>query len=299
MISNADAGTADVEALEAALKILRGSYSVDVQATGKPGELDSVLQRAASRRIVVAGGDGSLHEVVSALHRRRELDTAVLGLLPMGTGNDFARSLDLPLDTAEAARVVVSGKVRRLDLVVDELGDVVVNNVHVGAGAEASKRGAGIKERLGAIGVGRFNLGQLGYPIGAVLSAFDDPSVHLHVEVDREVVTDVDDPVLMVSIGNGADIGGGTSVTPEADPADGKVDVMISHAVGPLAKVGYALHLRHGEHHRRGDVQYLRGSEVTISGGEFWISADGEITGPERQRSWHVEPAAYSFILPR
>ncbi|HET7430336.1 MAG TPA: YegS/Rv2252/BmrU family lipid kinase [Nocardioides sp.] len=298
VITNADAGTADDEALDQALEILRATCSVEVQATSKPGELDGVLQRAGSRRIVVAGGDGSLHAVVSALHRRHELEHAVVGLLPMGTGNDFARSLEIPLEIEDAARVVVSGEVRRMDLVVDELGDVVVNNVHVGAGAEASKRGAGIKEKLGSIGVGKANLGKLGYPIGALMSAFDDPSVHLHVEVDGRVVTDVDHPVLMVSIGNGANVGGGTELTPEADPEDGRVDVMISHAVGPVAKVGYALHLRRGEHHHRADVQYLRGSQVTIAGDEFWISADGEISGPERQRSWHVEPGAYSFILP-
>ncbi len=299
VITNDDAGTAGDEALQTALAILRERCSVDVQATSQPGELDGVLQRAGSRRIVVAGGDGSLHAVVSALYRRHELEHAVVGLLPMGTGNDFARSLEIPLDIEKAAHVVLSGEVRPMDLIVDELGEVVVNNVHVGAGAEASRRGAGIKERLGSIGVGRVNLGKLGYPIGAVLSAFDEPSVHLHVELDGRVVTDVDNPVLMVSIGNGANVGGGTLLTPEADPADGQVDVMISHAVGTRAKLGYVLHLRRGEHHRRDDVQYLRGSRVTISGDAFWISADGEVSGPERQRSWHVEPAAYSFVLPR
>jgi YegS/Rv2252/BmrU family lipid kinase len=298
VITNADAGTADEEALEAALRILRESCSVEVQATSKPGELDGVLQRAGSRRIVVAGGDGSLHAVVSALHRRHDLDDAVVGLIPMGTGNDFARSLEIPLDVEEAATVVVDGSVRRMDLIVDELGEVVVNNVHVGAGAEASRRGAGIKEKLGSIGVGQVNLGKLGYPIGAAMSAFHPPSVHMHVEVDGDVVTDVDQPVLMVSIGNGAHVGGGTELTPEADPRDGKVDVMISHAVGLVGKVGYALHLRRGEHHHRDDVQYFRATQVALSGDEFWISADGEISGPERQRTWHVEPGAYSFILP-
>jgi YegS/Rv2252/BmrU family lipid kinase len=299
VITNADAGTADDEALRRALEILRERASVEVQATSQPGELDGVLQRAGSRRIVVAGGDGSLHAVVSALYRRHDLADAVVGLLPMGTGNDFARTLGIPLDPEEAALVIASGEVRRMDLIVDELGEVVVNNVHVGAGAAASRRGAGIKEKLGAIGVGKVNLGRLGYPIGAVMSVFDEPSVHVHVELDGKVVTDVDRPVLMVSIGNGANVGGGTLLTPEADPEDGQVDVMISHAVGVTAKLGYALHLRRGEHHRRDDVQYLRGSQVAISGDAFWISADGEISGPERTRSWHVEPAAYSFIVPR
>jgi diacylglycerol kinase (ATP) len=299
VITNADAGTADDESLHTALEILRGQASVEVQTTSQPGELDGVLQRAGSRRIIVAGGDGSLHAVIAALYRRHELDHAVVGLLPMGTGNDFARSLGIPLDPEEAALVIASGEVHPMDLIVDELGEVVVNNVHVGAGAAASRRGAGIKKKLGAIGIGKVNLGRLGYPIGAVLSALDEPSVHVHVDVDGQVVTDVDRPVLQVSIGNGAHVGGGTPLTPEADPADGEVDVMISHAVGPTAKLGYALHLRRGEHHRRHDVQYLRGSQVTISGDAFWISADGEISGPERQRSWHVEPSAYSFILPR
>jgi diacylglycerol kinase (ATP) len=299
VITNADAGTADDEVLDRALEILRERASVEVQATSQPGELDGVLQRAGSRRIVVAGGDGSLHAVISALHRRHELDHAVVGLLPMGTGNDFARSLGIPLDPEEAALVIVSGEVRRMDLIVDELGEVVVNNVHIGAGAAASRRGAGIKEKLGSVGVGRVNLGKIGYPIGAVMSAFDEPSLHVHVQLDGEVVTDVDRPVLMLSIGNGANVGGGTELTPEADPKDGQVDVMISHAVGTAAKLGYALRLRRGEHLRRDDVQYLRGSQVTISGDAFWISADGEVSGPERHRSWHVEPAAYSFILAR
>lgn len=298
VITNDDAGTADDEELQKALAILRESCSVEVQSTSRPGELDGVLQRAASRRIVVAGGDGSLHAVISALYRRHDLEHAVVGLLPMGTGNDFARTLEIPLDLEEAARVVVEGATRPMDLIVDELGEVVVNNVHVGAGAQASRRGARWKDRLHRLGVGKANLGKLGYPIGAVQAAFEPPSVHLHVEVDGEVVTDLDRPVLMVAIGNGASVGGGTELVPEADPEDGRVDVMVSHATGAWAKLAYAVRLSRGEHHRHGDVQYLRGSQVVVSGDSFWISADGEISGPERHRSWRVEPGAYSFILP-
>lgn len=298
MITNTDAGTADDEALERALGVLRGRASVEVARTSKPGELDGVLHRSGSRRIVVAGGDGSLHAVVAALHRRQELKDTVLGLLPLGTGNDFARGTGIPLDVEDAARVVLRDKPRPMDLVVDEVGEVVVNSVHLGAGAVASEKGSAWKERLGSLGVGRVNLGRLGYPIGALMTAIDPPTVRLRVEVDGEAVCDVDEPLLMVAIGNGSTVGGGAELTPGATPTDGVVDVMISRSTGPLARVLYGLRVGFATHHRRSDVTYVRGCQVSISGGPFWCSADGEVYGPERQRTWHVEPEAYHLLLP-
>jgi diacylglycerol kinase (ATP) len=299
VITNSGAGTADEESLDLALGVLREQTSVEVQATGDPGELDGVLHRAGSRRLVVAGGDGSLHAVIAALHRRNELAGRVLGLLPLGTGNDFARTLEIPLDIEEAARVILEGTPTPMDLIVDEVGQVVVNNVHVGAGAQASRRGHRWKERLGSVGFGKVNVGKLGYPIGAAITAWRPPIIRLRVEVDGEVVNDLDRPVLMVSVGNGASVGGGTELTPEADPGDGAVDVMISRAVGRVSRVLYAARLGMGRHHESDDVLYLRGRSVSIGGARFYCSADGEIYGPERHRTWRVEPAAYSMVLPR
>jgi diacylglycerol kinase (ATP) len=298
VITNSEAGTADREALDVALEVLRAAGSVEVAETSNPGELDGVLHRAGSRRIVVAGGDGSLHAVVAALHRRNDLADAALALIPLGTGNDFARATGVPLDPHDAAQLVVSGSVRRVDLIVDELGGVVVNNVHVGAGAQASRRGARWKGRLGSVGVGRANLGRLGYPIGAALSSFMPPNVRLRVEVDGVVVNDFDHPTLMGSIGNGTSVGGGAELTPHADPEDGKVDVMVSRAVGPVSRFTYAAHLARKRHHERDDVLYLRGGQVSITGEEWYAAADGEIYGPERSRTWRVVPAAYSMTLP-
>lgn len=298
VITNAGAGTSDEENLATALAVLREEASVEVARTSNPGELDGVLHRAGGRTVVVAGGDGSMHAVVTALHKRRELSGATLALLPMGTGNDFARGNDIPLDIAEAARLVLTGEPRPVDLLLDETGNVVVNNVHVGVGAQASRKGAKWKGRLGSIGVGKVNLGKLGYPIGAALSAFHPPSWRLRVELDGEVVNDVDRPVLMVAIGNGANVGGGTELNPDADTEDGRLDVMISRAVRPTAKVGYVVGLSRGRHDERDDVVTLRGRSVKVSGDEFWLSADGEISGPERSRSWRLESGAYRMILP-
>ena len=65
-----------------------------------------------------------------------------------------------------------------------------------------------------------------------------------------------------------------------------------------MAKFGYVVHLRKGEHEERDDVVSLRGRSVQVSGDEFWLSADGEISGPERSRSWRLEPGAYTMLLP-
>ncbi len=298
VITNRDAGPDDEESLQTALRVLRTHTSVEVQATSDPGELNSALHRAGSRRVVVAGGDGSLHAVVTTLYRRNDLKSAVLGILPLGTGNDFARANDIPLDIEGAARTLVEGVVRPMDLIVDEVGEIVVNNVHAGAGAQASRRGAKWKERLHRVGIGKVNLGKLGYPIGAISAAVRPPYVRVRVEVDGEVVVDLDQPILMVAVGNGPKVGGGTELTPHADPGDGVVDVMVSRAIGPVARLGYGAKLVVGRHPERDDVAYLRGSTVTVSGEEFWCSADGEIYGPERHRSWRVEPAAYSLVVP-
>lgn len=298
VITNAAAGTSDEETLELALSVLRREASVEVAQTSNPGELDGVLHRAGSRRIVVAGGDGSLHAVVNALHRRNELGRHVLGLLPLGTGNDFARGAGIPLDVEEAARAFLTGTPQPVDLVVDEVGQVVVNSVHVGAGAQASRRGARWKKRLGSVGVGKVNLGKLGYPVGAALAAVDPPHLRLHVEVDGETVAGLDKPVLMVAVGVGRSVGGGAELTPEAEVGDGLVDVMVSFATGPLAKAGYVLDLVRRRHPDREDVLYRRASVVHVSGEPFWCSADGELSGPERQRTWRVEPAAYRMVLP-
>ena len=299
VITNRGAGTSDEESLAAALKVLREHTSVEVHATGDPGELDGVLHRAGSRRIVVAGGDGSLHAVIACLYKRHDLGRNIIGLLPLGTGNDFARGVGLPLDIEDAAHVLLDGTPTPMDLIVDEVGQVVVNNVHVGAGAQASRRATRWKERLGSVGVGKANLGKLGYPIGAAITAWKPPVLRLRVEVDGKVVNDLDRQVLQVAVGNGSSVGGGTELTPDADPGDGRLDVMVSRATGPAARLMYAVRLGFATHQERDDVDQHRATTVSVTGEQFWCSADGEIYGPERHRTWRIEPAAYSMVLPR
>lgn len=293
LITNADAGSSDEATIDRALGILRQGAAVEVAATSSPDELSSVLEGAGDRTIVVAGGDGSLHAVIGALHARGDLAGRTIGLLPLGTGNDFARGTGIPLDVEDAAHVVLDGSPRPVALLVDEDDEVVVNNVHAGAGAAASEVGAAWKERLGRVGLGR-----LGYPVGAVVTAVRPPALRLKVTVDDEVLLDTDHRTLMVALGNGSRVGGGAAINPDADPEDDTIDVVLTRPLKPLARIGYAAQLAVGRHPDNTRVLTATGRRVTVEGEAFHYSADGEIEGPVTSRTWHLVPSAYSLLLP-
>ncbi|WP_231123297.1 diacylglycerol/lipid kinase family protein [Nocardioides sambongensis] len=304
VIANDKAGSTAEETVEAVLEVLRSHAEVEVARTSSPEDLDDLLTGTEALdecRVVVIGGDGSIHAVMAALHRHHLLGGVEVALVPMGTGNDFARTLGLPLDAVAAAPIAATGTARPADLVVDDTGAVTVNGVHVGASAEAGERGAAWKERLGRVGVGRVNLGKLGYPIGALLTAVDPPMRRLRVEVDGKVVHDTDHRVLMVALGNGASVGGGTELTPAADPHDGQVDVLIATPAGVWSRLRVAALLPFRRHPEDADVQMLRGSTITIAadaGDDFDVNSDGEIDGPVRRRTWRVLPGAYRVVVP-
>ncbi|GAB3853846.1 lipid kinase [Nocardioides maradonensis] len=302
VITNSKAGSADKDALNEALDVLREQAWVEVRGTSSPEELSDALADAHGRTIVVAGGDGSLHAVVQSLHDRGELATSTLALLPMGTGNDFARTLDIPRRPKKAAEVVLTGTPRPIDVIVDDREQITVNNVHIGAGAEAGEEGARWKKRLHKVGkkvgVGGSTLGKLGYPLGTLKTAIYPPMLRLRVEIDGKVVAKKDEEILMIAVGNGASVGGGTPVTPDADPSDGLADILVVTAVSTLDQLKYLVRLPLGIHDGHTDSKIIRGRSVKVKGEPFDCNSDGEIDGPVTAREWRVEPAAYSMVLP-
>lgn len=293
VITNAAAGTNEDEVLEPALEAMRKRADVKVAATASPDELAEVLAQLDGRQVVVAGGDGSLHAVVQALYDAGLLHRAAVSLLPLGTGNDFARGMGIPLDTLAAVAVVLDGDLRPVDLITDDEGGIVINNVHAGVSAQASRHGARWKQRLGSV-----NLGKVGYPVGAAIAALRPQMIRLDILVDGNAVSSRKQPVLMLSVGNSSHVGGGTPITPDATPEDGRGDVMVSFATGGLSRLGFALTLRKGEHQQREDVRRVRGRVVSIRGRrDFWCSADGEITGPHRAKRWVVQSGALQMVL--
>ncbi|MCW2779386.1 MAG: diacylglycerol kinase catalytic region [Frankiales bacterium] len=286
-MTSAHAGSTGDDAVEAARRVLSAEAHTERVTTATPAELDAALLGADGRQVVLAGGDGTLHLAVARLRALGRLDLP-LALVPLGTGNDLARALGLPLDPAEAAHVVTAFGPRPLDLLVEDGGDVVVNAVHLGVGAAAAEAAGRWKPRLGP----------LAYPVGAVAAGVRSAGWRLQVVVDGQVVADGHRRALMVAVGNGRAVGGGAPLMPTASPDDGLLDVLVSYATGPFARVRFGAALTAGTHLRDRDVRWARGRRVTVAGEPVGVDADGELGGEARSRGWTVEPGAWSLVRP-
>jgi diacylglycerol kinase (ATP) len=289
VVTNDLAGRAEREVIADVLAALHASGPIEFAECRAVGDVDEVLDRRGGRPLVVAGGDGTLHAVLGRLWQRGEAGRTTVGLLPMGTGNDFARGVGIPIDPLAAAELITTGTPRPTDLVTDDAGGVVVNAMHVGAGVDAALRARPLKPYLRVAA----------FPAGALLAGIWAKGWRLRVEVDGLAVASGRRRVLMAGLANAPSIAGGTAVlAPGARVSDGLIDVIVSTSVGPWARAGYALGLMRGTHPRRDDVERLTGRTLAISGEPFYCNADGEITGPYRHRVWTVQPGAWHCIRP-
>jgi len=292
VIVNEGAGSTELGAVDKAVEVLRRVADVIVVRTADLDALGAALRVHRERLTVLAGGDGSLHAAVQLLHDAHLLDPGrPFGLIPLGTGNDLARTLGIPLDPVGAAETVLDGRPRALDIAVDNTGEVLVNAAHAGVGAEAGRLASGWKPTLGVAA----------YPLGGLVAGFTSEGWAMSVEVDGELVHGAGRPVLMLGVGNGRSIGGGTPLAPNAEPDDGLLDVVVAAVHGPRNRYAYGMALRDGVHIRREDVQVYRGRTVTLSvpegAEEFRVNTDGEVSDPVDHRSWEVKAGVWSVLV--
>lgn len=290
-IANSGAGSSDDEVVDRVVQTLKGGSEVELVSTSSPEDLEAELSaRPDLDGVVVLGGDGSLHAVVAALHAAGRLGDVTIGLVPLGTGNDFAATLGLHPDAVAAAEVILAGTTRGIDLIIDGTGGVVINAAHIGIGAEAAAAARPWKKALGPAG----------YAVGAAITGIKGlttPGARLQISVDGEPLPRRS-PVIQVAVGNGQFVGGGAPLLPQADPSDGELDVSVSYTESARRRIAYAFSVRRGDHHRRDDVVYLRGTRVTVDGDALRCTSDGELTAASKHYEWTLLPAAITMYVP-
>lgn len=230
----------------------------------RPGTLAERALAQGAPLVVVGGGDGTLAEAARPILRAG----ATLGVLPLGTGNTFARNLGLPLDLMGAARVIARGRALRVD-VGEVNGRVFLNSVSLGFSAQVA---GALSEDL------KRRLGWGAYPIAALRALRSARPRRYRMAVDgqeRLVRT------RQLVAANAADVASGLTV-PAADYQDGKLVLLVVPGVRPAEALKSLLGWLRGDHAAL-DWQPFRELELrAASGRPMTVNVDGELLRAER-----------------
>jgi diacylglycerol kinase (ATP) len=255
-----------------------------VQTEG-PEDAIGAAEEWSEGLLVVAGGDGTINDVVNGLGRAGFPEGVTLGILPAGTGNDLAATLCIPEDPDLAKDVILQNRGRWLDVArvrSDGIGERFFINVATGGlGAEISDANdEELKRRWGKLSYLRASL--------EVARNFDVRELMLYIDgVERHV------EAVNIAVGNCRYTGGGWPATPKANPEDGLLDVVIIENLGvtDLLNLTPAV-LAESDYLDSDGVLFVRAKEIRVDtqppGLEFTV--DGEVIGNE--------PAQFS-VLPR
>ncbi|MFI7016813.1 diacylglycerol kinase family protein [Streptomyces sp. NPDC050164] len=260
----------DGESVRIAKDVLGAGAAVKLCLPEGPEEFARALARRGSRRPVVVGDDRALIRAVSLLHRHRELAGCALSVVPVGDVLSLARSLGVPTGTVAAARAVLDGVERRMDLLVDDsdgvvLGALRIPPVQAGPQAPDPEAEPGRPWLRTCQSLVR-TLVPASRPSRLASAPEPGPS-RLRVEVDGETLVDLNQPVEAVSVSPSASGVASVEVRP----------VSVGAEASPLL---------------------AEGRTVTVSGAHFRYRADTVVSGPVRTRTWVVREGAWGLTVP-
>jgi diacylglycerol kinase (ATP) len=251
-----------------------------------PETVREVLHEGSEYRLLIlGGGDGSVSSVVDFLAHHN----AILGLLPLGTANDFARTLGIPADVEKACETIAGGKIVDVDLGL--AGDNYYVNVasvglSVGVTQALSPR---LKRRIGALAYPTAAIRAfLGHePFSAKLT-FPDGD-HEPVEYER---------LLQVAVGNGRFYGGGMVVAPQSGIDDRSLDIYAIEMGRHRDLFGVARYLKSGDFIRNDSVGHFRTERVRLeTDPELPVNVDGEVVTRTPQ-NFSVAHNALKVLVP-
>jgi len=261
-----------------------------VVVTQRAGEALIAARRASvegAESVISAGGDGTLHEIINGL--APDFRPAV-GILPLGTGNDFARSLGVPRSPADAMTALESASATAVDLVRIDGPEPrhIINSATGGFGVRVEEKvGARAKSLLGAFA----------YLLAAARSASQAQDHRAVITIDGGETIRIETPNVVIA--NGRFVAGGYEVAPKAALRDGFFDVVLVTAQTLAERLKVAAEVGLGSHLDSDEIIFRQARRVEVeSDPPMPFSLDGE-TSPGRQRIvFEIVPAALRVLAP-
>jgi len=249
-----------------------GLDDFQVEVTQNRGEAIVIAKNAADDGfdvVIAAGGDGTVHEVINGLLQSVNRQTS-LGVIPIGSGNDFAYAHGIPVDIQSAAKLIFAGQTKLIDLakVVDDRGNTVffANNFGIGFDANVVIR---TEEITRLHGFPKYFWGVL------KTLALDFRSFELKMRFDHE---EVDEEILFIAFGLGKRHGGGFMLTPEALNDDDLTDSCTVRKMSRLKALRFLNSAVQGTHINNPLVTMRQSKHVEIQSNQpLPLHADGEV----------------------
>jgi diacylglycerol kinase (ATP) len=255
------------------------------------GDIERLCRRALRAGfdyVVAAGGDGTLNEVVNSVARSRQAGKTRIGIAPVGTGNDFARTLGLPTALRDNIHILndPAAVVRQIDLVRVK-ADRIRYFVNVSAGGFSGVISEKLTRKI------KQSWGPLAYLRGAAAAL---PELHSY---PAEIVMDdatLSAEIYNVIVANGRYAGSGVPVAPEADPTDGLLDVILIPRLPGAELAVIATEILLGKHLANREIIHRRTTQIAISSPPgMFFSIDGEPFAAA-PLSFQLIPRALNFV---
>lgn len=257
--------------------------TVDFHQPDDPSTISDLIREHGPEadRIVLGGGDGTFSHSAQAL-----LDVGrPLGLLPLGTANDLARTFAIPHDPERAARVVLRGGLRSIDLGIVN-GRPFFNVASLGFSVKVANYHTGERKK---------RLKLLSYPISWLDAQRDMTPFRATLTYDGETKTTKS---TMIAVGNGVHYGGGLTIADDAAIDDGWLDVYYVKPLSALGMLKLLPFMKWGALKRRQDVRTLRTAELHIeTDPKQEINVDGDIVA-ETPATFSVMTRALEVYVP-
>ena len=244
-------------------------HNVRVRVTWEKGDAEALAREAATAgadTVVAVGGDGTVNEVVNGL----DGSDVPMGIIPIGTANDFAKQVGIPLDADHAMDAILHRQSVRIDTAMLN-GRRFLNVSSGGVGAEATAETPSEAKEM---------LGMLAYAITGVRKLVE---LSPHRATFKAGSFELDTEFLLFAVGNGRTTGGGTVIVPRASVTDGLLDVCIVEAMPRTEFAKLVLRIRHGDHVGDEGVHYLQVPSIDVIATEpISVNVDGEPSDARR-----------------
>jgi diacylglycerol kinase (ATP) len=259
-------------------------------ATGDAARAGEQAAREGCDHLFVAGGDGTLNEVLNGVASvAGALRRVTFGLIPLGTGNDFAGALGLPEDVPAAIDILLRGRTLAVDV-------GVLNEryfINVSAGGFIAEVSEAVDPRLKTVA------GKLAYLIGGAQVLFDYEPVEVASRVFGEegaVVVEREMRMQMFAVCNSRLVGGGRLIAPYALIDDGLLDVCLVEAMPMMEFIGLLTRISGGDHIEDERVHYFRARAAELSFNRtIKVNTDGEVLEASRCH-YRILPRAARFL---